>query len=229
MPHILLAEDDPLIACGLKEFLCGEGFTVDRAATQAAAMCALSGRAYDLLLLDIALPDGSGFGICAAAKAAQSDVPVIFLTAADEEYSVVAGLDMGADDYISKPFRPRELLSRIRSVLRRAGRLQSVLECGPVSIDVSRGTAMKNGEELCLSALEYRLLLLLLTNRGVVLTRERLLSELWDAAGEFVNDNTLTVYIKRLRDKIEDDPQNPAIIRTVRGVGYRVCAGGGRI
>ncbi len=166
MPRILLAEDDPLIACGLTEFLRGEGFAVDHAATQTDALCSLSARAYDLLLLDIALPDGSGFAVCAAAKASKADVPVIFLTAADEEYSVVAGLDMGADDYISKPFRPRELLSRIRSVLRRTGRLQSVLECGPVSIDVSRGTAMKNGEELCLSALEYRLLLLLLTNRG---------------------------------------------------------------
>lgn len=225
MPRILLAEDDPLIAGGLTDFLRGEGFLVDRAATQADALCSLSKRAYDLLLLDIALPDGSGFAVCAAAKASKTDQPVIFLTAADEEYSVVAGLDMGADDYVSKPFRPRELLSRIRCVLRRTGRLQSVLECGPVSIDVSRGTAMKNGEELCLSALEYRLLLLLLTNRGAVLTRERLLSELWDAAGEFVNDNTLTVYIKRLRDKIEDDPQNPAVIRTVRGVGYRVGPG----
>ncbi|MGN0784747.1 MAG: response regulator transcription factor [Candidatus Aphodomorpha sp.] len=225
MPRILLAEDDPLIAGGLTDFLRGEGFLVDHAATQADALCSLSKRAYDLLLLDIALPDGSGFAVCAAAKASKSDLPVIFLTAADEEYSVVAGLDMGADDYVSKPFRPRELLSRIRSVLRRTGRLQSVLECGPVCIDVSRGTATKNGEELCLSALEYRLLLLLLTNRGAVLTRERLLSELWDAAGEFVNDNTLTVYIKRLRDKIEDDPQNPTVIRTVRGVGYRVATG----
>lgn len=225
MPRILLAEDDPLIAGGLTDFLRGEGFLVDHAATQADALCSLSKRAYDLLLLDIALPDGSGFAVCAAAKASKSDLPVIFLTAADEEYSVVAGLDMGADDYVSKPFRPRELLSRIRSVLRRTGRLQSVLECGPVCIDVSRGTATKNGEELCLSALEYRLLLLLLTNRGAVLTREWLLSELWDAAGEFVNDNTLTVYIKRLRDKIEDDPQNPTVIRTVRGVGYRVGTG----
>ena len=225
MPRILLAEDDPLIAGGLTDFLRGEGFLVDHAATQADALCSLSKRAYDLLLLDLALPDGSGFAVCAAAKASKSDLPVIFLTAADEEYSVVAGLDMGADDYVSKPFRPRELLSRIRSVLRRTGRLQSVLECGPVCIDVSRGTATKNGEELCLSALEYRLLLLLLTNRGAVLTRERLLSELWDAAGEFVNDNTLTVYIKRLRDKIEDDPQNPTVIRTVRGVGYRVGTG----
>ena len=225
MPRILLAEDDPLIAGGLTDFLRGEGFLVDHAATQADALCSLSKSEYELILLDIALPDGSGFAVCAAAKASKSDLPVIFLTAADEEYSVVAGLDMGADDYVSKPFRPRELLSRIRSVLRRTGRLQSVLECGPVCIDVSRGTATKNGEELCLSALEYRLLLLLLTNRGAVLTRERLLSELWDAAGEFVNDNTLTVYIKRLRDKIEDDPQNPTVIRTVRGVGYRVGTG----
>lgn len=223
MPRILLVEDDPSIAQGLTEFLSGEGLRVDRAGGQAQALRFLSSQSYDLLLLDISLPDGSGFAVCAAAKA-QDDTPVIFLTAADEEYSVVAGLDMGADDYISKPFRPRELLSRVRSVLRRAGRLQSQIECGPVRLDLNRGVVTKDGEEVALSALEYRLLLILFTNRGAVLARERLLSELWDAAGEFVNDNTLTVYIKRLREKIEEDPQNPSIIRTVRGVGYRVEA-----
>lgn len=140
----------------------------------------------------------------------------------DEEYSAVAGLDMGADDYIRKPFRPRELLSRIRSVLRRSGRLQTQLVCGSVRLDTTRGIVTKNGLEVALSALEYRLLLALFANRGVTLTRERLLGEIWDAAGEFVNDNTLTVYIKRLREKLEDDPQYPSIIRTVRGVGYRM-------
>ena len=135
---------------------------------------------------------------------------------------LVAGLDMGADDYIAKPFRPRELVSRIRSVLRRRGRTQAAFEAGGVRVDTLKGTATKHGEELALSALEYRLLLVFLMNQGILLTRERLLEEIWDAAGGFVNDNTLTVYIKRIREKVEDDPANPTVIRTVRGLGYRV-------
>lgn len=222
MPHILLVEDDSDIASSLAAYLGSEGISVTLASTQAQAMAALNGDDhFDLLLLDISLPDGSGFAVCAAAKTL-GDLPVIFLTAMDEEYSAVAGLDMGADDYIRKPFRPRELLSRIRSVLRRSGRLQTQLVCGPVRLDTTRGIVTKNGVEVALSALEYRLLLALFANRGVTLTRERLLGEIWDAAGELVNDNTLTVYIKRLREKLEDDPQYPSIIRTVRGVGYRM-------
>ena len=176
---------------------------------------------YDLVLLDISLRDGNGFAVCSYLRE-HTDTPVIFLTASGDEYSVVAGLDMGADDYIAKPFRPRELVSRIRSVLRRRGRTQAAFEAGGVRVDTLKGTATKHGEELALSALEYRLLLVFLMNQGILLTRERLLEEIWDAAGGFVNDNTLTVYIKRLREKIEDDPQNPQIIRTVRGMGYRV-------
>lgn len=222
MPHILLVEDDSDIASSLAAYLGSEGISVTLASTQAQAMAALNGDDhFDLLLLDISLPNGSGFAVCAAAKTL-GDLPVIFLTAMDEEYSAVAGLDMGADDYIRKPFRPRELLSRIRSVLRRSGRLQAQLVCGSVRLDTTRGIVTKNGVEVALSALEYRLLLALFANRGVTLTRERLLGEIWDAAGEFVNDNTLTVYIKRLREKLEDDPQYPSIIRTVRGVGYRM-------
>ena len=222
MPHILLVEDDPGIAPGLAAFLESEGMTVTPAATQAQALSALgSGTRFDLLLLDIGLPDGSGFAVCTAARAC-GGLPVIFLTAAGEEHTAVAGLDMGADDYIRKPFRPRELLSRIRSVLRRSGRLQSQFVCAGVALDASRGVVTRNGAEVPLSALEYRLLLTLFSNRGTVLPRERLLSEIWDASGEFVNDNTLTVYIKRLREKLEDDPQSPALIRTVRGVGYRL-------
>ena len=129
---------------------------------------------------------------------------------------------MGADDYISKPYRPRELLSRIRSVLRRAGKTSSVLEQSGLCIDTIKGTVTKNGTEIYLSALEYRLLLVFFSNRGIVLSRTKLLEDIWDIAGDFVNDNTLTVYIKRLREKIEDDPQNPSIIKTVRGLGYKV-------
>ena len=147
---------------------------------------------------------------------------MIFLTASADEFSVVTGLDIGADDYISKPFRPRELLSRMKSVLRRYGKSQSVLRLGDLVIDTARGIVEKGGEELYLSALEYRLLLLFASHPGKVFTRKQLLGEIWDMAGEFVNDNTLTVYIKRLREKIGDDPQNPAVIKTVRGRGYFV-------
>ena len=147
---------------------------------------------------------------------------MIFLSASGDEYSVVTGLELGADDYIAKPFRPRELVSRIRSVLRRTGRSQSVLTAGSVRVDTDRASVTKNGKELPLSALEYRLLLVFLNHRGQVLSRAKLLEEIWDVAGDYVNDNTLTVYIKRLRDKLEDDPQEPVLIRTVRGVGYRM-------
>ena len=174
---------------------------------------------FDLLLVDLSLSDGSGFGVCAAAKGL--DLPVIFVTASGDEGSVVAGLDMGADDYIAKPFRPRELVSRVKSVLRRCGS-QSVLSLGALRVDTDKAVVTKNGAELPLSALEYRILLVFLSNRGRVLTRTRLLEEIWDAAGDYVNDNTLTVYIKRLREKLEDDPQQPTLIKTVRGIGYRV-------
>ena len=146
---------------------------------------------------------------------------MIFLTANSEENHVVAGLDMGAADYITKPFRPRELLSRIRGVLRRSGR-DTVMHLGSVTVDTEKGLVTKNAAEIPLSALEYRLLQVFVNNRGRLLSRDRLLEEIWDAAGDFVNDNTLTVYIKRLREKIEDDPQNPTVIKTVRGLGYRV-------
>ncbi len=174
-----------------------------------------------MLLVDISLKDGNGFAVCAAARAI-SETPVIFLTASSDEYSVITGLDMGADDYISKPFRPRELLSRIRSVLRRSNKSNTVIEHNSVRVDTAKGIVIKNGEEIFLSALEYRLLLVFLNNKGVVMSRNRLLEEIYDIAGEYVNDNTLTVYIKRLRDKIEDAPQNPTFIKTVRGLGYKV-------
>ena len=177
----------------------------------------------DLALVDITLAQGDGLAVCAGAKAA--GLAVIFLTASGDENSVVRGLDMGADDYISKPFRPRELVSRIRSVLRRTGRAQSEVRLGSVRVDTEKGVAQKNGKELSLSALEYRLLLALLAHRGSAVSRDTLLQELWDLSGEYVNDNTLTVYIKRLREKIEDDPQSPKLIRTLRGQGYQIARG----
>ena len=220
MKHILLVEDDPSIVKALTEFLAGEDFETVSAATQKEAERLLLQSGYDLLLVDLALSAGDGFGVCAAAK--QRGLPVIFLTASADENSVVTGLDMGADDYIAKPFRPRELVSRMRSVLRRYSNAQTVELPGGVVVDLEKGVVRKNGEEVPLSALEYKLLSALLAHRGKLMSRSRLLEEIWDIDGDFVNDNTLTVYIKRLREKLEDNPQEPAIIKTVRGMGYRV-------
>ncbi len=224
MYHILLVEDDKQIVDHLTEFLKGEGFLITSVTGQRAAIERIRNNPYDLLLLDISLPDGNGFIVCKAAKE-ERDIPVIFLTASGDEYSVVTGLDMGADDYIAKPFRPRELVSRIRSVLRRRGNGSQVLEAGDVKIDTVKGVVLKREKEVFLTALEYRLLLVFMNNKGIILSRNKLLEEIWDIAGDFVNDNTLTVYIKRLREKIEDDPQNPGIIKTIRGLGYRVDEG----
>lgn len=221
MTKILLVEDDRGIVANLTEFLTAEGYDVKNASGQAAALETLASERFDLVLLDISLSDGNGFAVCSAVKSLYK-VPVIFLTASGDEYSTVTGFELGADDYIPKPFRPRELVSRIRNVLRLTGGAGSVIRLGDVEVDTVKGVAAKNGKDLYLSALEYRLLLVFLNNRGAVLTRTQLLEAIWDAAGEFVNDNTLTVYIKRLREKIEDDPQNPAIIKTVRGLGYKV-------
>ena len=174
-----------------------------------------------MALIDISLPDGNGFTICTEIKEKQ-DIPVIFLTASGDESSVVTGLNMGADDYITKPFRPRELIARIRTALRKSGRFGATFEICGLYVDTTTGVVKKNGNEVFLSALEYRLLLVFISNPKSIITRVRLLDELWDAAGEFVNDNTLTVYIKRLREKIEDDPSSPQIILTVRGTGYRL-------
>ena len=223
MTHVLLVDDDTSIVSSLQTFLNQEGFQVTSANNHKETIDLLDSGQYhfDLALLDVSLPDGSGFSLCSALKA-NADIPVIFLTASDDEYSVVAGLDLGADDYISKPFRPRELISRMNSVLRRYHRGSQPLEYHELKADTVRGLVYKNNMELTLSALEYRLLLLFLSNQGIVLTRSRLLDELWDMAGEFVNDNTLTVYIKRLREKIEADPAHPEYIKTIRGLGYKL-------
>ena len=221
MKHILLVEDDAGIAGNLTALLSSEGFIISHAATQRAVSDMAAGSGFDLALVDISLPDGSGFAVYTIIKQ-HMDIPVIFLTASDDEASAVTGLDMGADDYITKPFRPRELVSRIRAALRRYGRTPSVFSIQGLSVDTSNGTVSRNGSEIFLSALEYRLLLVFINNPRSILTREQLLDELWDAAGEFVNDNTLTVYIKRLREKIEEDSSCPRIILTVRGTGYRL-------
>lgn len=221
MTDILLVEDDPSIVSTLSEFLKSEGFSVEAVPGQVEALSEIGRKSFDLVLLDVSLENGNGFVVCSEIKK-KHDTPVIFLTASGDEYSVVAGLDMGADDYIAKPFCPRELISRIKNVLRRSSHAQPIIKIGNVKIDTYKGIAYKNSDELYLSALEYRLLLMFFTNKGVILNRNRILEEIWDAAGDYVNDNTLTVYIKRLREKVEDDPQNPTIIKTVRGLGYKV-------
>lgn len=223
MAHILLVEDDKSIVTNLTEFLQKESFSITSVDGQSKALALLEESAanFDLILLDVSLAEGNGFAVCRAAKST-TNLPIIFLTASGDEYSVVTGLDLGADDYISKPFRPRELVSRIHNILRRYGKANTLLEYKNLSVDVVKAAVRKDGQEITLSALEYRLLLYFLSNQGIVLSRTRLLEALWDFAGEFVNDNTLTVYIKRLREKIEEDPQNPLLIKTVRGLGYKM-------
>ena len=221
MTRIFLVEDDKAIAKNLTLLLRSEGFTVSPAATRGEASAMLAGNLFDLALVDIALPDGNGFTVCTEIKE-RYQIPVLFLTASGDEASVVTGLNMGADDYITKPFRPRELIARIRAALRKQERAGQAFEVCGLCVDTASGVVTKYGREIFLSALEYRLLLIFMNNPKNIITRSRLLDELWDAAGEFVNDNTLTVYIKRLREKIENDPANPQIILTVRGTGYRL-------
>lgn len=221
MTRIFLVEDDKAIAKNLTLLLRSEGFTVSHAATRGEASAMLAGNLFDLALVDIALPDGNGFTVCTEIKE-RYQIPVLFLTASGDEASVVTGLNMGADDYITKPFRPRELIARIRAALRKQERTGQAFEVCDLCVDTASGVVTKYGREIFLSALEYRLLLIFMNNPKNIITRSRLLDELWDAAGEFVSDNTLRVYIKRLREKIENDPANPQIILTVRGTGYRL-------
>ena len=221
MTRIFLVEDDKAIAKNLTLLLRSEGFTVSHAATRGEASAMLAGNLFDLALVDIALPDGNGFTVCTEIKE-RYQIPVLFLTASGDEASVVTGLNMGADDYITKPFRPRELIARIRAALRKQERAGQAFEVCGLCVDTASGVVTKYGRGIFLSPLGYPLLLIFMNNPKNIITRSRLLDELWDAAGEFVNDNTLTVYIKRLREKIENDPANPQIILTVRGTGYRL-------
>lgn len=219
--RILLLEDDRDIATGLLYSLQAEGYETQHAATCAEAYEALLGPAFDLLLLDLTLPDGDGYAVFQKARAT-SDVPVIFLTARSDETNIVMGLDMGADDYITKPFRVRELTSRIASVLRRAGQQNAgEVHLGPLTIKPGRAQVFISGSEVFLTAMEYRLLLTLSRRPGQLYSRGQLLESIWDVDESYVNDNTLSVYIKRLRDKLQ--PAAPHIeIGTVRGLGYRL-------
>jgi len=219
--NIFILEDDPAIGAGLKYSLESEGFSVSVAVTVKQAMDMILKNEYSLCILDLTLPDGSGYDVCRFIKS-KRDIPVIFLTAADDEVNAVMGLDMGADDYISKPFRVRELTARIKAVLRRFGKTPQdrALRLANIIINTDQAKVYKDSTEIILSAMEYRLLLVFANNKGRVMSRNQLLESIWDVAGDFVNDNTLTVYIKRLRDRIEDDPSDPKIIKTVRGLGY---------
>lgn len=222
--RVLLVEDDGAIVRTLSELLADEGFSVVAEATQDGACGRLAAESFDIALLDVTLAQGNGFAVCAAAREVAPDMPVIFLTASDDEYSTVAGLDMGAVDYIAKPFRARELVSRMRGALRRTSPADNVLTMGDVRLNVTSGAVTRGGTEVFLSALEYRLLLYFLQHKGKLVTREMLRDAIWDSAGEYVSDNALNVYIKRLREKVEADPSDPQIIVTVRGLGYKVGA-----
>lgn len=224
--NLFLLEDDYAIATGLCYSLENEGYSVTHASGVKQAIDIISKEKFSLYILDLTLPDGSGYDVCKEIKK-QGDLPVIFLTAYDDEVNVVMGFEFGADDYISKPFRLKELLVRIKSVLRRYNNetADGVIKFKDLTVNTNEAKVYKNGNEIILTAMEYRLLLILLNNRGKVLSRTQLLENIWDVDGDFVEDNTLTVYIKRLRDKIEEEPNRPLIIKTVRGLGYMINNG----
>ena len=214
---ILIVEDDATIRSGLKYCLEYENFEVDEAVGND---CLEKLDNVSLILLDINLPDTNGFDLFKKIKEIKN-IPIIFLTANDLEPSIVMGLDMGADDYVTKPFKTRELISRIKNVLRRNNNYD-VIKIKNITIDLKQAKVFKNGKDVNLTALEYKILLTLALNPNQVFTREKILADIWDVNEEYVYDNTLTVYIKRIREKIEDDVTNPKIIKTVRGIGYKI-------
>lgn len=220
---ILLVEDNEAIIMGLQYLLEQEGYACRIARRRREAERMVAGEPPDLMLLDIGLPDGDGYQLCETLRR-QYTFPVIFLTAREEEEDVVRAFDLGADDYIIKPFRNRELISRIKNVLRRGSKEREVLRCGGIALEAESGKVWVNGEEVTLTRLEYRILSSMMACPGKLFTRDEILSDIWDLSGNFVNDNTLSVTIKRLREKLGDTEGR--IIRTVRGMGYRMeCRG----
>jgi len=221
--NIFVLEDDEAIGIGLTYSLENENYCVTLAKNVKQAKEIINKEDFSLYILDLTLPDGTGYDVCKMIKK-KGDYPVIFLTAYDDEVNVVMGFEFGADDYISKPFRVKELLARIKSVMRRYSKDSSegIVKIDNIKININEAKVFKDDEELVLTAMEYRLLLTLINNRGQVLSRTKLLEEIWDIDGDFIYDNTLTVYIKRLRDKIEENPAKPEIIKTVRGLGYLI-------
>lgn len=220
--NLLIIEDDETIRMGLAYYLEQEQFKVKSARNAIEGLKIYQNENIDIVLLDINLPDKNGYDLFKELKQIK-DIPIIFLTANDQEISIVRGLDMGADDYITKPFKARELLSRIKNVLRRNNKNNSnIIKIKDITIDLNQAKVFKNNIDVMLTALEYKILLTLSLNPNIVFTREKILADIWDVNEEYVNDNTLTVYIKRIREKIEDDATNPRIIETVRGVGYKI-------
>lgn len=226
MSKILLLEDDVSLVDGLRYSLKKEGYdvTIVRTVEEAIGALPVIGE-YDLLLLDVTLPDGTGFEVCEKIRRQNTQIPIIFLTASDQEVSIIRGLDLGGDDYIIKPFMLGELCSRIRAQLRRSGigsqERTTSLQCGDITIDLLGSRVLLNGKALDLTNAEYRLLCLLVKNEGLILTREKILDELWDSNKDFVDDNTLSVYVRRLREKVESNPSQPEHLITVRGFGYQ--------
>ena len=223
MIKILMIEDDSTIAFGVKYALEQEGIKIDISKDLESGRFNVNENNYDLILLDVMLPDGNGYDFCKEIRKI-NNTPIIFLTACDDEVNVVMGLDLGGDDYITKPFRVRELISRIKAVMRRnkgEDKSKKVLKYGDLSIHTLEARVFKGSEEVFLTSVEYKLLLILIQNENIVLSRNQILEKLWDVTYDFINDNTLTVYIKRLREKIEDDSSNHHHIITVRGMGYK--------
>ncbi|MDX5663550.1 response regulator transcription factor [Clostridioides difficile] len=224
MLKLLIVEDDSTISFGIKYALEQEGFSIDISKDLSSGKEMISSNEYSMILLDVTLPDGTGYELCQYIRGF-SQVPIIFLTACDEEVNIVMGLDIGGDDYITKPFRIRELISRIKAVLRRKGNTseenKKILKFGDLSIYTLEDRVYQHDKEIFLTSVEYKLLLILIQNKNTVLSRTQILEKLWDVTYDFVNDNTLTVYIKRLREKIGDDLCEPIYIETVRGIGYK--------
>ncbi len=223
---ILLLEDDVSLIDGLKYSLKKNGFDVEFVRTVQEALSRLIEiDKYNLLILDVTLPDGTGFEVCEKVRGYGNQIPIIFLTASDEEVSIIRGLDCGGDDYITKPFKLGELCSRIRALLRRAGLsnldAMTTIECGDIKIELIGSRVILKGRTLDLTAAEYRLVCLLVRNANRIVTRKLILDELWDSIGDYVDDNTLSVYVRRLREKIEANPSHPEHLLTVRGFGYQ--------
>lgn len=231
MTKILLLEDDISLIDGLEYSLQKNGFDVEtvRTVKEAFARLHTADSLYDidyisqfsLLLLDVSLPDGTGFEVCEKVRKQNSHIPIIFLTASDEEVNIIRGLDIGGDDYITKPFKTGELCSRIRALLRRTDPAGSKIFSSGLSIDFMTGRVTSSGQALELTKTEFHLLSLLVRNAGQTVTRDMILNELWDNTGDFVDDNTVSVYVRRLREKLEADPSRPVHLLTVRGFGYK--------
>ena len=221
--RVLVVEDDAAIVRALSSFLTDEGFLCKSANGQTEALRLFEQEEFDIVLLDVSLADGSGFVVCSAMKS-KKDIPIIFLTASDEETSIIMGLDIGGDDYITKPFKLGVLVSRINALLRRANSFQTAdteLQSNGIKVLLLQGQVFKNGELLDLTAAEYKLLCLFMRNPSMVLTKGQILDKLWDCDGNYIDSSTLTVYMRRLRMKIEDNPSEPQMLLTVRGMGYK--------